>query len=298
MTFNRPTSITQWLSIAAIAGVVVSGTHALAAGGEAIHIDRQQWSFGGFLGRYDNSQLQRGFLVYKEVCASCHGMKRLSFRNLSQPGGPEFTEAQVKSLAATYKIADGPNEKGKMFQRPGVLADRLPSPYANEQEARNTHNGAYPPDLSVIAKARGIESDRPFYAVPFGVLTDIVTGYQEAGADYVYALLTGYADPPKDLKLADGMNYNKYFPGNQIAMVAPLSDGVVSYKPKQADPKMQYAPETVPQYAKDVAAFLAWAADPTLEERKRIGLMAMIYLLITTVLLYFAKKRLWSNIPH
>lgn len=264
----------------------VTAQTALAAG-EAPHIDRQTWSFAGMRGYFDNAQLQRGYLVYKEVCASCHGLKQLSFRNLSQPGGPEFPEDSVKALASTFQIIDGPNDQGKMFKRPGRPSDRIPSPFSNEQEARSANNGALPPDFSVLAKARSIEVDRAFWAVPGAMIRDIFTGYQEAGPDYIYALLTGYTQPPQGVKVAEGMHYNVAFAGNQIAMAPPLSDGLVKYT--------DGSPATVSQYAKDVTAFMAWAADPKLEERKRMGLIAMIYLLITAILLYFAKKRVWSD---
>lgn len=261
---------------------------ALAAGGEAPHIERQSWTFSGMRGYFNNAQLQRGYLVYKEVCASCHGLKQLSFRNLAEPGGPEFPEESVKSLAATFQIVDGPNDQGKMFKRPARLSDRIPSPFTNEQEARSANNGALPPDFSVLAKARSVEVDRAFWAVPGAMIRDIFTGYQEGGADYIYALLTGYTNPPAGFKVADGMNYNTVFAGHQIAMAPPLSDGLVKYT--------DGSPATVSQYAQDVVAFMAWAADPKLEERKRMGLIAMIYLLITAILLYFAKKRVWSSL--
>jgi cytochrome c1 len=292
------------------AKLVSAGLVALAlagpasAAGDAPEIPRQSWTFAGFRGYFDNAQLQRGFLVYKEVCSSCHGMKRLSFRNLMEPGGPEFSEDGVKSLAATYKVVDGPNDQGKMFKRPGRLSDGIPSPFLNDNEARSANNGALPPDFSVLAKARGIEADKPFFMVPLHVVKDIATGYQEAGPDYIYALLTGYKDPPKTdkdgkpYKLADLMHYNVAYPGNQVAMTAPLSDGLVKYpKPKQGEATAA-VPETVEQYARDVTAFLAWAADPKLEERKRIGMLSIAYLLITALLLYFAKKRVWSKVPH
>lgn len=264
-------------------------TSALASGGgeELPHVERQGWTFGGMRGYFDNAQLQRGYLVYKEVCSSCHGAKQLSFRNLSEPGGPEFPEEGVKSLAATFQIVDGPNDQGKMFKRPGRLSDRLPSPFSNEQEARSANNGALPPDFSVLAKARSVEVDRSFWAVPGAMIRDVFSGYQEGGADYIYALLTGYTKAPEGFKVAEGMNYNAVFAGHQIAMAPPLQDGLVKYT--------DGSPATVSQYSQDVVAFMAWAADPKLEERKRMGLIAMIYLAITAILLYFAKKRVWSD---
>ncbi len=257
------------------------------AAGEAVKIDRQPWSFAGLLGRFDQNQLQRGFQVYKDACAQCHGISRIDFRNLAQPGGPGFNEDAVKGLAATFEVQDGPNDDGKMFKRPGRLSDKVPPPYANEKEARAVHNGAYPPDLSLITKARGVEYHGSLFAHPLHILKDMATGYQEAGADYVYALLTGYADPPADFKLTDGMHYNHAFPGHQISMPPPLSEGAIKY---QDD-----TPATVDQMARDVVAFLSWAGDPKHDDRKRMGLLVIIYLLITAVLLYFAKTRIWSK---
>jgi len=258
------------------------------AAGEAVKIDRQPWSFAGFFGRFDQAQLQRGFQVYKDACAQCHGVSRLAFRNLAQPGGPVFNEDAVKGLAATYQVEDGPNDDGKMFKRPGRLSDKVPPPYANEKEARAVHNGAYPPDLSLITKARGIEYHGSLFAHPFHLLKDMASGYQEAGADYVYALLTGYAEAPAGFKMADGMQYNKAFPGHQISMPPPLLEG----GPVKYEGGM---PATVDQMARDVVAFLHWAGDPKQDERKRMGLLVVLYLLITAVLLYLAKKRIWSK---
>jgi cytochrome c1 len=279
------------LGILGTALSLLIGVGAANAAGDALpHIDRQAWTFAGFRGYFDNNQLQRGFLVYKEVCSSCHGLKRVAFRNLSEKGGPEFAEEGVKALAATYKIVDGPNDQGKMFKRPGRLSDYVPSPFSNENEARSANNGALPPDLSVITKARGIEVERSFFSVPFHMLKDVANGYQEAGPDYVYALLTGYDNAPSSMKIEPGMNYNKYFPGQQVAMASPLQDGMVKYT--------DGTPATVPNYARDVVAFLSWAADPKLEERKNMGMLVMLYLLITTLLLYLAKKRVWSKVDH
>ena len=313
--------------IFAVAAASVADKSAYAAGYSGPDIPRHGWSFSGVRGQFDRAQLQRGFLVYKEACASCHGVTRLSFRNLSQPGGPEFPEEGVKNLAATYQVDDGPNDDGKMFKRPGILADRIPGPFANDKEARAANNGAYPPDLALITKARGYAAEKPFWMLPVAIVKDLATAYQEAGSDYLLALLKGYSEPPayrRDgnrlvavpesaaagdrtlercvavernaagpdncVKLADGMSYNPYFPGSQIAMPPPLSDGVITYT--------DGSPQTVAQYAQDVTAFLTWAGDPKMEERKNIGLMAILYLLITTILLYFAKKRVWSRIPH
>ena len=286
-------SLSKVFGAAALA-VALSMPVAFAAGdAHGPTIERQKWSFGGVRGSFDRAQLQRGFKVYQEVCASCHTLKRLAFRNLVEKGGPEFPEEGVKALIAKeYKVADEPNDAGKVLKRPARLSDSFPSIYNNDQEARATHNGALPPDLSVIAKARSVDVERPFYAVPLAMLKDIFIsgGYQEGGPDYIYALLTGYQDAPKSVKMGDGMNYNTVYPGSQIGMIAPLSDGLVKYT--------DGSPATIAQYAKDVTAFLAWAADPKLEERKRMGLAVMLYLLVTTLLLFLAKQRLWSSVKH
>ena len=204
---------------------------------------------------------------------------------------PNFPEAAIKSLAADkYQVDAEPNDQGKIVKRPAILVDHLPSPYKNEQEARATLNGALPPDLSLITKARGVESNAPFYLVPMNMLVDIVTGYQEAGADYVYAYLTGYKDPPAGHQGARRHELQSRLPiAHMTAMPNPFAggDGLVKYD--------DGTPATVDNYARDVTAFLAWAADPRLEERKRLGLLVMVYLLITAVLLYFAKRRIWSK---
>jgi cytochrome c1 len=278
------------LAAAIAAGAYGPASAAEEAGHEAVHIDRQHWSFGGLFGKYDDAQLQRGFKVYTEVCARCHGVRRLHFRNLAEPGGPAFPEAAVKSLAATYQVEDVPDEQGKVGKRPAVLADRLPPPFPNEQAARYATNGALPPDLSLVVRARGIDAGTPFYRVPDTMIRDVLSGYQEAGADYVYAYLKGYQDPPAGVKMAEFMNYNRVFAGHQTAMANPFiaGDGLVKYDDD--------TPATVDNYARDVVAFLAWVADPTLEDRKRLGLLVMGYLLITAVLLGFAKRRIWREV--
>lgn len=285
-------------SVLALLAAIVLPAHLATvpafAAGEGPEIARQTWTFGGLLGRFDRAQLQRGYYVFQENCQNCHAVGRLSYRNLYQPGGPMFPEEAVKALAAKAKISDGPNDQGKMFKRPGRLSDRIAGPYANEAEARSVHNGAYPPDLSIITKARGVEYHGTLLMHPFHLVKDMATGYQEGGADYLYALLTGYVDVPAGkknpdgtpFKLADGMNYNAAFPGHQIAMPPPLLSPV-----KYQDG----TPATTGQMARDVVAFLAWAGDPALEDRKRMGLLVMLYLLITAVLLYFAKHRIWAK---
>ena len=273
-------------------------------------IERQSWAFGGFKGQFDKAQLQRGFLVYKEVCSACHGLKRLSFRNLSEPGGPEFDPEAVKAMAGKWdnqipelnddgeaavatKDKDGKPSGFKYVTRPAWPSDPILGPYANDKAARAAQNGALPPDLSIIAKARGVHREANPIAHWFLMLSDVLKGYQEGGPDYVYGLLTGYGEPPAGTKVADGMYFNTAFPGHQLAMPPPLSDGRVTMKENgyPLDP-------TVDNYARDVASFLAWAADPSLNQRKRIGWQVMLYLLITTVLLALAKKRIWAKIKH
>jgi ubiquinol-cytochrome c reductase cytochrome b/c1 subunit len=260
------------------------------AAGERVEPPALSWSFYGPFGKFDRAQLQRGYKVYKEVCANCHSASLLKFRNLSQPGGPEFTPGQVTALAATYQIKDGPNEAGEMFERPGRPADAFPSPFPNEQAARAANGGAYPPDMSVLAKARTYERGFPRF------IFDIFTQYQEQGPDYIAALLTGYKDPPPEgVTLQPGQYYNTYMPGHLIAMPNVLNDGQVEF-PKGPDGQPQ-VPETAKQYAKDVTAFLMWAAEPHLEARKRLGLQVMLFLLIFGGLLYYTKKKIWSRMP-
>ena len=277
--------------VAAAAALAMTATTALAAGGE-VEIKRNKWSFGGMGGHYDKNQLQRGFQVYRDVCASCHGLARISFRNLVQKGGPQFPKDAVEALAKEYEVDALPNEEGEVVKRPAKLSDAFPPLYANDQAARAIHNGALPPDLSVMAKARGVAYIGPWYWHPWAMLKDIVNGYQEGGADYLVALLTGYKDAPAKMKMSDGMNYNDYYPGHQIAMANPFAggDGQVEYQ--------DGTPATVENYAKDVAAFLSWASDPTLDQRKKMGWQVLLYLLITSILLYIAKRRVWGGVKH
>lgn len=271
---------------AVILGAGATGAAAAAESGHAgPHIERLEWSFAGPFGAYDPAQLQRGFKVYREVCSACHGLKRIAFRNLGEPGGPLFGEAQVKQLASEYQIVDGPNDEGEMFERPGRPSDRFPSPYPNDQAARAAQGGALPPDLSLIAKARAVTRGFPWFVL------DAVTQYQEQGPDYIHALLTGYQEPPAGVEVATGMHYNPNFiSGSQLAMPPPLSDDLVEYP--------DGAPQTVDQYATDVAAFMMWAAEPKLDERKQIGFKAMIFMVVFAGLLYFTKRKLWSKVDH
>lgn len=274
------------------AAIFVTATVAVSpvlAAEEPPLVERQEWTFNGLTGYYDRAQLRRGYQVYKNVCAACHGMRLLSYRNLGEPGGPEFSEANVEQFAAEAQVTDGPNDDGEMFQRPGKPSDRFVSPYANAKAAAAAQNGAVPPDLSLIAKARGYERQAAWYVAPFNWIGDIVTNYQEAGPDYLVALLKGYEEPPADMQMASGMNYNKAYPGHQIAMPNPLSDGQVEYT--------DGTPATVDSYAKDVSAFLMWAAEPKLEERKRMGLKVLIYLILLTGLVYLSKRAIWHRQP-
>jgi ubiquinol-cytochrome c reductase cytochrome b/c1 subunit len=242
---------------------------------------RQTWSFAGLFGKFDRGQLQRGFKVYHEVCKTCHGLTLLSFRNLAEPGGPGFTAAQAAAIAAEYEVMGEPDDKGEVKPRPGRLADRFPAPFKNDNEARARYN-AVPPDLSVIVKARSYERGFPNF------IFDFFTQYQEHGADYLVALLTGYADPPKDKPAPAGAFYNKYYPGHFLTMPPPLSDGRVEYTD---DTK-----STLAQQALDVTAFLAWAAEPHMEARKRVGLQVVIFLIVFAGLLYFTKKKVWHDV--
>jgi ubiquinol-cytochrome c reductase cytochrome c1 subunit len=276
------------LKAAAIAlGLSIAAGPALAAGGDEPKPPRQNWTFSGMFGHYDNNQLQRGFQVYQNVCAACHSMKLVSFRNLSERGGPEFKPEQIRELTAKWpiQVKDGPNDKGEMFERAPRPSDRFPSPHANAEAAKAANNGAYPPDFSVIAKARTYKVGFP------GFVIDALPGftYQEAGVDYLYALLAlGYVDPPKDKKIEDGLNFNLYMPGQKIAMAAPLADGQVEYT--------DGTPSTKENYAKDVVAFLMWAAEPHLEQRKQLGFRVMIFLAVFAMLLYFTKKKVWADV--
>ena len=254
---------------------------AQAAEGQAIP-PRQKWSFSGPFGLYDRAQLQRGFKVYKEVCQTCHGLGLLSFRNLAEPGGPEFSRAQAETIAAEYRVPDGPNDQGEMFERNGRLADRFPAPFPNEQAARARYGG-YPVDMSVVAKARTYDRGFPWFII------DAITQYQEHGVDYIAALLQGYEpQPPAGVTIPSGLNYNKYFPGHAIAMPPPLTDGRVDYT--------DGSPQTVAQYAKDISAFLMWAAEPHMEARKRLGFQVIVFLIVFSGLMYFTKKKVWKEV--
>ena len=222
------------------------------------------WSFKGLTGKFDRASLQRGFQVYKEVCSSCHSMQYLSYRNLGESGGPEFSEAEVKAIAASIEIADGPDSQGEMFTRPGRPSDKFKSPYPNVNASTAANGGAYPPDMSVLVKAR------------------------PGGSNYIYSVLMGYEEPPAGMILDDGVYYNKYMIGNKIKMSAPLSEGLVEYS--------DGTNATVGQMAKDVTTFLSWTAEPELEERHKTGVKVIIYLILLTFLVYLSMKKIWSRI--
>jgi len=250
------------------------------------------WSFAGPFGKFDPAQLQRGFQVYREVCASCHSMTMVAFRTLADEEGPMFTEEEVRALAAEYEVSDGPDANGEMFTRPGRASDYIPPPFPNEQAARASNNGAYPPDLSLIAKARAVTRGFPNFVF------DIFTQYQESGPDYIHSLLTGYQEPPAGVEVPEGQYYNPYYiSGIGIAMPPPLSDGQVTYAQNADDSPDNDVPETVDQYSKDVTAFLMWVAEPHLVERKSLGLVVMIFLIVLASLVYYTKKKVWAYSP-
>ena len=252
--------MTRFLVIA-LAGLMAGTAPAMAAG-DAVEPPAIDWSFNGPFGAYDKAALQRGFQVYKQVCSACHSMNRVYYRNLTGLG---YSEDQAKSAAAEFSVMDGPNDEGEMFERPARPSDPFKAPYENDNAAKYANNGALPPDLSLITKARA------------------------GGADYVHGLLTGYAEPPEGTELLDGQHWNKYMPGHIIAMAPPLSDGMIAYE--NAD-----IPQTADQYAKDVSHFLTWAAEPEMEVRKQTGIKAIIFLAVFAGLMYAVKRKLWAKI--
>ena len=250
------------LKVFALATSLFAAGPVLAAG-PALPPPDAGFSFNGLFGTIDRASAQRGFQVYKEVCSACHAMRQLSYRNLMDLG---LTEAQVRDIAATFTVTDGPNDEGQMFERPGRVADRFRRPFPNEQAARAANNGAYPPDLSVLTKAR------------------------PDGANYLHALLTGYIDPPAGVTVMDGMYYNAWFPGNQIAMPPVLNEDQVEYSDGTR--------ATVDQMARDVSTFLAWAAEPEMEVRRAMGVKVLIFLAILGGLVYATKRKIWADVKH
>lgn len=280
----------------AAAGFVFAGAaaYALAAEGEGkieaepahfpiLHPKQESWSFAGPFGTYDKAQLQRGLKVYKEVCSACHSMKMVPFRELDGLG---YSDAQIKAFAAEYTVQDGPNDAGDMFDRQGKPSDYFPSPYANDAAAAASNNGAAPPDMSLLAKARGVERGFPTFVF------DMFTQYAEGGPDYIHSLLTGYDQkPPEGMQIAEGTHYNPYFiNGKSLAMPKPLSDGQVTYD--------DGSPQTVDQYARDVSAFLMYVAEPHLEDRKKTGIRVMIFILLFGALVYLTKRKVWADVAH
>ena len=243
--------------------LLLVGTYQVNAA-EKVELLKTDWSFKGLFGKFDRGSLQRGYQVYTEVCSSCHSMKYLSYRNLGEKGGPEFSEAEVKAIASSFEVTDGPNVDGEMFERPGKISDKFVKPYDNVKAAQAANGGAYPPDMSVLVKARG------------------------GGVDYIYSLLQGYEEVPNGMNLDEGVHYNKYMYGKKIRMSAPLSDDIVEYG--------DGTKATVEQMSKDVTTFLMWAAEPHLESRHRMGFKAIVYLIILTVLVYFSMKKIWSRV--
>ena len=272
---------------ALLVSILFAAAPAMAQEGHATpEIKKEPWSFAGPFGTYDRNQLQRGFQVFKEVCSSCHSARLMAFRNLSEPGGPEFTEGQVKALAAEYEIPDPDAEGGK---RPGIAADRWPSPFTNDQEARDANGGALPPDFSVLAKARGTTQPFPWWILNY------FTAYSEGGPDYIHALLNGYvAPPPEGAEVPEGKHYNTYFPGHALGMAPPLSDGAITYEEGESGS----VPLTVDQYSRDVASFMMWMAEPHLVSRKEAGFQVIAFLVLFAGLMYLVKRKLWSRVEH
>lgn len=234
---------------------------AKASGGEDVKLPKIEWPFKGPLGSFDKAAMQRGFQVYREVCSACHGLDHLYYRNLKTLG---YSDAQINSVAAEYTVIDGPNDEGEMFDRPAKGADKFVNPFPNEKAARYANGGAYPPDLSLIGKAR------------------------KDGANYVYALLTGYTEPPHDIEVVEGKHYNKYFPGHWISMAAPITDGMITYSNGES--------ATVEQAAYDVVNFLSFAAAPEMIERKRLGVQVILFLIVFAGLMYAVKKKIWKDV--
>ena len=244
--------------------IVLLASTMQANAAEKVKFLKTDWSFKGLFGKFDRGSLQRGYQVYTEVCSSCHSMKYVSYRNLAETGGPEFTEEQVKAIASNFEVTDGPNNDGEMFTRAAKLSDKFVMPYENVKAAQAANGGAYPPDMSVLAKARS------------------------GGVDYIYSLLLGYEDAPSGVTLDEGVYYNKYMYGNNIKMAEPLSDDLIEYSDGTTASKEQMA--------KDVTTFLMWTAEPHLESRHKMGFKAILYLIILTILVYLSMKKIWSRI--
>lgn len=251
----------SWMPAIAVLFLAIGGGAATAEG--EIELPHQEWSFNSIFGTYDEAELKRGFQVYSEVCSACHSMSLLSYRHLSGIG---LSDDEIKAVAAAVQVTGGPNDEGEMFERAGMPSDRFKAPFPNEQAARAANNGALPPDLSLMCKARA------------------------GGPDHTYAILTGYEEPPADFKLSEGMSYNRYFAAGafQIAMPPPLSDGAVTFADGTG--------ASVPQMAQDVSAFLCWAAEPNLNDRHRMGVAVMLFLIVLTACLYAVYRKVWSDL--
>lgn len=250
--------------IYALFALIISASFLVIANIDGVAPKKLKWSFDGVFGKFDRTSIQRGFQVYKEVCAACHSLNLVAFRNLKEIG---FSEEEAKEIAKGYNVGDGPNDTGEMFERPGILSDRFPKVYANEKAARAANNGAFPPDLSLVVRAR------------------------EDGANYIYSLLSGFGQtPPKEVIIQEGMHYNPYFPGMQIAMAAPLSEGIVTYE--------DGTKATIDQMSRDVVNFLHWTSDPKMEKRKLMGIKVLIFLSLFTILFAIAKKKSWSKVKY
>ncbi|KAJ7224466.1 cytochrome C1 family-domain-containing protein [Mycena pura] len=237
--------------------------HASLDSDEGLHPPAYPWSHMGLFDTFDHASIRRGYQVYREVCAACHSLDRIAWRNLV---GVSHNVDEVKAMAEEVEYQDGPNDEGEMFTRTGKLADYMPPPYANEEAARAGNAGALPPDLSLIVKAR------------------------HGGADYVFSLLTGYVDPPAGVEVREGMNYNPFFPGGAIGMARVLFDGLVEFE--------DGTPATTSQMAKDVVTFLHWAAEPEHDERKKNGIKAVILFSVLTLASLYVKRFKWTPIKN
>jgi ubiquinol-cytochrome c reductase cytochrome b/c1 subunit len=282
-TGSKTTPMVSTVIALAVAGTLFAGSTHNARAEETEVPPSQKWSFAGPMGTFDRGSLQRGLKVYKEVCSACHSLNYIAFRNLADEGGPGYSVAQTAALAGEYKVKDGPNDQGEMFERPGRPADYFPAPFPNEQAARVANGGGLPPDLSLITKARSYERGFPNF------IFDFFTQFQEQGPNYVSALLQGFEEKPPAgaTPLPPGSYYNKYFPGHAIKMPKPLSDGQVTFD--------DGSPATVAQYAKDVTTFLMWTAEPHMEARKHLGLQVFVFLILFAGLMYFTKKKVWAD---
>ena len=254
-------SVFTGAALLAGAALLVSASPARAQ--EGVEPPSREWSFQSIFGTYDLAAVQRGFQVYSEVCSNCHSMNQMYYRNLSEIG---LTQEQIKAVAAAVQVPAGLNDQGEPVQGPGTPASRFRAPFANETAARAANAGALPPDLSLIVNAR------------------------QYGPNYIFGLLTGYADAPADIKMQEGMNYNKYFPGHQIAMPQPLNEGQITYADGTAN--------NLDQEARDVTTFLAWVANPEMVERKKIGARIALFLILMTGITYAVKRKVWADVHH